>query len=74
MLSFPSTNIYGKEVVFNFFSKFISAGQAQLKNVFPFYQLSEHTRDFCTIQMSKEPQVFNSLVKNCLKAGISCAV
>jgi len=39
----------------------MSAGQAQLQNVFSYYLLPEHVHDFCTIQMNKEPPVFNSL-------------
>lgn len=61
-------NINGKEVVFNFFSTIISAGQAQLKNVFLYDQLSEYAQDFCATQMSKEPQVFNSLVEKLYKS------
>lgn len=52
-----------KKLCLIFFSKIISAGQAQLKNVFSYYQPPEHAQDFCTIQMSKEHQVFNSLAE-----------
>lgn len=54
-------NIDGKVVRFNFLPKIISAQQAQLQKVFSYFQLPEHVHDFCTIQMNKELQTFNSL-------------
>lgn len=67
--------INGKEVVFNSFSKIISAGQAQLKNLFPYYQLPEYAQNFCTIQMSKDSQVFNSLIEKMFKSwNLMCCI
>lgn len=61
-------NFDGKVVRFNFFCKIISARQAQFQNVFSYYQLPGQVHDFCTIQMNKEPRVFNSLCwKNVLR-------
>lgn len=75
MLSFLSTIINGKEVVFNFFSKIISAGQAQLKNVFSYDQLPEYAQDFCPIQVRKESQVFNGLIEKMFKSwNLICCI